>query len=252
MAMYDLPRWPSSYAELAIRYGKPVEEATVLIVEDESALTHLMSKSMRKMGYEVVVATDGGEAIESVRRHDVDLIVLDLMLPAMDGYQVCREIRRFSGVPIIIMTALNRTEDIVQGLEAGADDYMIKPFPFSDLAARIYALLRRAYWSKTERAVPERTVQLHADDRSVTISDRHVQLSPTEYKLLHCLVQSADQVVSRETLLMQVWGYLPPGKASILHTTIRRLREKVELDPEEPDHIVTVSGVGYKFSPQTG
>lgn len=225
------------------------ESTTVLVVEDEEALCYLLCRSIEKMGYQVSTAKDGLSALEIVKQNDVSLVILDIMLPGMDGYAVCREMRKVTNAPIVMVTAMGGVDDVVRGLEAGADEYVTKPFSFADLTAKVYALLRRVYWSRHQPLLGDEVVQLHSENHEAIVRGCPVKLSPIEFKLLRSLAQSAEKAVSHEVLMMDVWGYQPQGKASILHTNIRRLREKIEENPADPAHIITVAGFGYKFVP---
>jgi DNA-binding response OmpR family regulator len=221
---------------------------TILVVDDEPHLNHLICLSLERMGFTVLTAEDGLAAIDLVQKHEIDLVLLDILIPKMDGYSVCREVRKQSNAPIIMVTALNTTEQIVSALEAGADDYLVKPFVFADLAARIYALLRRVYRVEQKNNSLPWDMEFHIKSHSVTLCSREIPLRPVEFRLLQCLAQSAEKAVSHETLLMEVWGYRPTGKLTIVHTNIRRLRKKIELDPAVPKHIITIPGLGYKFT----
>lgn len=225
------------------------EAWTVLVVEDEQALNHLLCRSVEREGFQAIAAADGRSALDAIHHGNIKLVLLDVRLPKMDGYTVCSKIRQMTDVPIIMLSAMSRTDDVVRGLEAGADDYVVKPFSFKDLMARIYALLRRTHWSKNRHLFEHSVVRLQRESQGVLIGDRLVKLTPTEFKLLDMLSQSAEETVSFKKLMMGVWGYQPKGKAAILHTNIRRLREKIEDDPADPVHIVTVARFGYKFIP---
>lgn len=226
-----------------------IGSTTILIVEDEEALCYLLSRSVEKMGYQVAIAQDGLSALEIIQKRNINLVLLDIMLPEMDGYTVCQEMRKVTDAPIIMLTAMGSVDDVVRGLEVGADEYITKPFSFSDLTARVYALLRRAYWSQHRQLVGGGVIRLHTENQEAIVRGQAVKLSPIEFKLLRALAQSAEKAVSHEVLMMDVWGYQPQGKASILHTNIRRLREKIEENPADPTHIITVAGFGYKFVP---
>ena len=225
------------------------ESTTILVVEDEEALCYLLCRSIEKMGYQATIAKDGLSALEIIKQNDVSLVILDILLPGMDGYAVCSEMRKVTDAPIVMVTAMGDVDDVVRGLEVGADEYVTKPFSFADLTAKVYALLRRAYWSRHQPLVGDEGIQLLSENNEAIVRGRSVKLSPIEFKLLRSLAQSAEKAVSHEVLMMDVWGYQPQGKASILHTNIRRLREKIEEDPADPAHIITVAGFGYKFMP---
>jgi DNA-binding response OmpR family regulator len=227
-----------------------VRAKTILVVEDEPTLVAALSYNLRKDGYEVIAARDGVTALQEARRARPDVIVLDLMLPKMDGIEVCRRIRSESEVPILILTAKNEELDKVVGLEIGADDYLTKPFGMRELIARIRALLRRAGQG---RPVAD-AQQLVAGDLELDVRGRTVQcrgaavtLKPKEFDLLFFLVRNAGQVFNREHLLEHVWGYEYFGGSRTVDVHMRWLREKLEAQPGHPQHLLTVRGVGYKF-----
>jgi DNA-binding response OmpR family regulator len=223
---------------------------TVLVVEDEASLASTLSYNLRKNGFNVMQAFDGIEALQVARRGNPDVIVLDLMLPRMDGIEVCRRIRADSDVPIIMLTAKSEELDRVVGLEIGADDYLTKPFSMRELMARVRALLRRS----AARGPAEDASQIVAGDltldlrgRTVRRAGAEVQLKPKEFDLLFFLAKNAGQVFTREQLLEHVWGYEFFGGSRTVDVHIRWLREKLEASPGSPHHLLTVRGVGYKF-----
>jgi two-component system response regulator MtrA len=220
----------------------------VLIVDDDTALAEMLGIVLRNEGYEPAVVTHGDEAIPVLREFKPDLVLLDLMLPGKDGIDVCREIRAESGVPVVMLTAKSDTVDIVVGLEAGADDYVVKPFKPKELVARVRARLRR-----TDDPKPER---LQIGDLSIDVAGHSVKrdgdpigLTPLEFDLLACLARKPWQVFSREELLEKVWGYRHAADTRLVNVHVQRLRSKVERDPEKPEVVVTVRGVGYKAGP---
>jgi DNA-binding response OmpR family regulator len=222
----------------------------VLVVEDEPSLASTLSYNLRKNGFDVLAASDGVAGLQEARRAKPDVIVLDLMLPKMDGLEVCRRIRAESDVPILILTAKSEELDKVVGLEVGADDYLTKPFGMRELMARVRALLRRA----GHRAQAEDATRIVAGDleldvrgRTVRRSGTDVALKPKEFDLLFFLAKNAGQVFTREQLLEQVWGYEFFGGSRTVDVHVRWLREKLEAEPAHPQHLLTVRGVGYKF-----
>jgi len=223
----------------------------ILLVDDDPTLVEGLSYSLKREGYEVAVAADGLRALECVREEQPDLVILDIMLPQLDGFEVCRILRAAGAkVPILMLTA--KTEEVGKavGLELGADDYFTKPFGLRELVARIRALLRRAQMVK-EAAQDE---VLHCGDLEINVSSRTVrrgdsllELSPKEFDLLAFLAKNRGQVFSRDALLERVWGHDWIGDPRTVDVHIRWLREKIELDPANPRRILTVRGVGYKF-----
>jgi DNA-binding response OmpR family regulator len=226
----------------------------ILLVEDDERIRASMRLSLEDEGYEIEEAASGEEALDAHARALVgepfDLLVVDIMLPGMDGFDCCRELRKVSAVPIIMVTARTDTHDIVAGLEAGADDYVTKPFEPKELAARIRALLRRA------RAGEDSPVALVFGDLEilpeagvVKRSGEEVHLTRTEFLLLCELAANSGKVLSREQLLERVWSYDYFGDGRLVDVHVRRLRTKIEHDPSEPRHVITVRGLGYKLAP---
>ena len=225
----------------------------VLVVDDEPIVTEVVERYLLREGYQVMVAADGEAALELARDNGPDLIVLDLMLPKLDGLEVCRQLRMESSVPIIMLTAKGEESDKILGLGLGADDYLTKPFGPGELAARVKAVLRRT------RAAPAQalagdvlklgTLRINPRSRSVERDGQALHLTAKEFDLLYFLAKSAGQVFTREQLLDNVWDYEWYGDASTVTVHIRRLREKVEPNPMRPRYIKTVWGVGYKFEP---
>lgn len=224
--------------------------ARILIAEDEAPLRNLVRMSLEANGHQVTVVGNGEEALASFIATPFDLVILDIMMPKMDGLEVCREIRRRSETPVIMITALGSTEDLVKGLETGADDYIAKPFTFREVQARINAILRRMQWaaeSKPQSVIQIGRVAVDADAMEVRVAGQPIHLTPIEFKLLYTLMSKAGKALSRPQLFQEVWGYDFIGATNLVEVTIRRLREKVEVDPSNPDHILTVRGAGYKF-----
>lgn len=226
----------------------------VLVVDDEKMIRSLLKMSLQRMGYEVTTADDGAQALDLFQNQSFDLVLLDILMPNVDGFTVCSELRRTSDVPIVMLTALNRPDDIVRGLELGADNYITKPFTFKEVEARIRAILRRTT-NKIEaepvQVLEHGDVRLDGGMRAATVAGNLVELTRTEYQLLHYLMTHVDSPVSKEDLLERVWGYeAADTNSNIVELAIRRLRKKMEEDASQPSRLVTVRGIGYKFTPK--
>ncbi len=223
----------------------------ILIVDDEKTIVKGLRFSLEKEGYEITTAYDGEEALRVFKAEAPDLIVLDLMLPGLDGFEVCRAIRKESEVPIIMLTARGEDIDKILGLELGADDYMTKPFNPRELTARVKAIMRRSQTSvqgiANMQVISIRDMQIDLLQHKVKISDKNVDLTVKEFALLSLLASHPGQVFSREKLLEHVWGYDYYGDARTVDVHMRHLREKIEQDPSTPQLILTVWGAGYKF-----
>ena len=222
----------------------------VLVVDDEQTVTEVVERYLRREGYDVALAADGAEALQIAQEWAPDLVVLDLMLPEMDGLEVCRELRRETQVPIIMLTARGEETDRVVGLELGADDYMVKPFSPRELVARVKSVLRRA--SSGPAQAPGGTLRfddltINPQTRAVTVGGKEANLTAKEFDLLLFLATHPGQVFTRAQLMDQVWDYTYAADYSTVTVHIRRLREKIEVDPMRSRHIKTVWGVGYKF-----
>ena len=226
--------------------------AKVLVVDDEASIVNIISYNLKKEGYEVITAEDGEAGLELAMNENPDLILLDIMMPKMDGYEVCRKIREKSNVPIIMLTARADEVDKVIGLEMGADDYVTKPFGNRELIARVKAHLRRS--TSKESPTEKGNVQTFGDltidfDRyEVTKRGEVINLTMREFELLTFLATQKSQIFNRETLLEKVWGYEYFGDVRAVDVTIRRLREKIEDDPGKPRYVITKRGIGYYFS----
>lgn len=225
---------------------------TILLVDDEPTMVEALQYNLIREGYRVISAADGVEALERARADNPDLIILDLMLPRMDGLEVCRTLRRESMVPIIILTAKDTEVDTVLGLELGADDYLVKPVRLRELLARVKARLRRMEPPRPPAPPVLERVQfgrivVERDSRRVFRDDREIVLTLKEYDLLDYLLANAGKVMSREVLLDKVWGYEYAGDSRTVDVHIRWLREKVEEEPANPRHIKTVRGIGYRL-----
>ena len=220
-------------------------KSRILVVDDDVALAEMIGIVLESEGFEVSYCADGAKAVPTFRADQPDLILLDLMLPGMDGVQICEIIRQESDVPIIMLTAKSDTVDVVTGLEAGADDYVPKPFKPKELIARVRARLRRGDDAEMPRL---RIADLEIDvaGHEVTRDGQQIALTPLEFDLLVALARRPQQVFSREVLLEQVWGYRHAGDTRLVNVHVQRLRSKIEHDPEDPKIVVTVRGVGYK------
>lgn len=228
----------------------------IMIVEDDRTLLGVLKYNLAKDGYGVVTAIDGAQALEVARSEKPELIVLDIMLPKLDGFEVCRILRREMTVPILMLTAKIEEVDKVVGLELGADDYMTKPFSMREFLARIRAMLRRTEMMKQEIAsskevkpsvVKVGSLEIDPVRHQVSLSGSVLDLSPKEFDLLAFLASNQARVFSRDYLLEKVWGYDYAGDTRTVDVHIRWLRQKIEVDPAHPRHLLTVRGVGYKF-----
>jgi DNA-binding response OmpR family regulator len=224
--------------------------ARILLVDDERSVQTLLTYPLRKDGYEVVSAHDGREALDAFARQRFDLIVLDLMLPKIDGIEVCRRLRARSQVPIIMLTAKGDELDKVLGLEIGADDYITKPFSVREFRSRVRAALRRSDMSRTRAAaepIVAGALEIDFDRRAVTVGGDAATLTYVEFEILAALAATPGRVLSREELLEQVWGDSAYRDPRTIDVHIRHLREKIEPDPRRPEYLLTVRGVGYRF-----
>ncbi|MBE5996504.1 MAG: response regulator transcription factor [Lachnospiraceae bacterium] len=224
----------------------------VLVVDDEKNIVKGIRFSLEQEGFEVTSAYDGEEALNQAKQNEFDIILLDLMLPKLSGLDVCQQIREFSGVPIIMLTAKGEDMDKILGLEYGADDYITKPFNILEVKARIKAILRRTTRPESE-AEPVKVVEIgglkmDCDSRRVYVNGKEINLTAKEFDVLELLVFNPNKVYSRENLLNIVWGYEYPGDVRTVDVHIRRLREKIEENPSDPRYVHTKWGVGYYFN----
>jgi len=224
----------------------------ILVVDDEKNIIKGIKFSLEQDGMDVSVAYDGEEGLALAKENQFDLIVLDVMLPKLDGLEVCQSIREFSDTPIIMLTAKSEDMDKIMGLEYGADDYLTKPFNILELKARIRAILRRSVKGNGKTSADKgahnvRGLEIEVDSRRVNISGREVNLTAKEFDLLELLMENAERVYTREELLNTVWGYDYPGDVRTVDVHVRRLREKIEDAPSDPKYIHTKWGVGYYF-----
>jgi len=225
----------------------------ILIVEDEASIAEVVSLYLKRAGYEVQIASDGKQALNILERKIPDFVILDLMLPEVDGLSLTRWLRDRSDVPIIMLTARREEIDRITGLEMGADDYVVKPFSPQELVSRVRAVMRRLgreqTEAETERNLSFADLAINPRSRVVSIKDMTIELNVKEFDMLYLLARHPKQVFTREQLLERVWGgaqYIDPGTVTV---HVRRLREKIEADPSHPARLVTVWGVGYKFEP---
>jgi DNA-binding response OmpR family regulator len=221
---------------------------SVLLVEDDENVRETLALNLRAEGYDVRLAADGEAGLESARGEPADVVILDVMLPKLDGLTVCRILRRESGVPILLLTARGTETDKIIGLEMGADDYIVKPFSLGEFLARVRAALRRG---RTRAAAVQEVeggpLRLDLAARRAFRGDREINLAPREFDLLSLLLRNRGAVLSRDLLLARVWGEDFPGDPRTVDVHIRWLRQKIEADPSNPEWIVTVRGVGYRF-----
>lgn len=229
---------------------EPTAPRLILVVDDESRMRRFIRMNMELEGYQIIEAENGLVALEQIRQHTPDLVIMDVMMPEMDGFETLKLLREISTVPVVLLTVKSEEDDKIQGLSLGADDYVTKPFSPRELMTRVTAVLRRAEWP----APPPRTI-LRIDDRlsvdfnrhQVIVNEERIDLRPTEYRLLNHLIQNAGWVVPHETLLAKVWGYEYRDETHYLRLYINYLRKKIEDDPAKPYYILTERGVGYRF-----
>jgi two-component system KDP operon response regulator KdpE len=229
----------------------PREAKRILVVDDEARMIGFIRMNLELEGYQVLEAHDGFKALEMVRTQLPDLVLLDVMMPGLDGFETLRMLREFSSVPVIMLTAKGEEEDKVRGLELGADDYVTKPFGSRELSSRVRAVLRRA---EMPTVSPDKAI-LKIDDRlsvdfnrrEVIVEGKHIKLRPTEYRLLYHLIENAGWTVPHEQLLAKVWGYEYRDETHYVRLYVNYLREKIEEDPSNPKYILTERGVGYRF-----
>ncbi len=243
---------PQHYKRRSGERGTSAEDERqrrILVADDDPNIAQFIQLTLSS--YEVVAVENGLEAIKTFEESEFDVLILDVMMPYVDGFQACQRIREVSDVPIIILTSRDGTDDVVHGFELGADDYITKPFKMAELTARIEAILRRAEGSnkqKTPSIVRVGDLVIDEPRHRVTVRGEEVSLTPMEFELLYFLAANAGQVFDRETLFREVWGYEYVGETNLVDVCVRRLREKVEIEPSHPRIIITVRGVGYKLA----
>jgi two-component system KDP operon response regulator KdpE len=223
---------------------------TVLIIDDDKTLIDLLGQALGKAGYEIMSATNGIDGLQILYKHSVDLVILDVMMPRMDGWETCTRIRDISDVPVIMLTAKDEEADALKGFQRGADDYVTKPFSFAELTARVKAVLQRAH--KTPHDEQKNVyicneLVVDADNSQVMVRGKPVSLTPTEFQLLLTLVENAGRILSHEQLLSQVWGPEYIDEPGYVKRYIWYLRQKIEEDPSAPQYIITERGFGYKL-----
>jgi two-component system response regulator MtrA len=223
----------------------------ILVADDDPSIATLIQVTLKDPRYDIVAARHGLEALKAFEKGTFDVVILDVMMPYVDGFEACQRIRERSDVPIVMLTSRDGTEDIVHGFELGADDYITKPFKTAELMARVEAILRRVEGYK-HRVAPSivRVGELEIDEprHRVSVRGEEVNLTPMEFELLYFLAANSGHVFDRETLFREVWGYDYVGETNLVDVCVRRLREKVEVEPSRPRIIVTVRGVGYKLA----
>jgi len=215
------------------------------VVDDDPALAEMLTIVLRGEGIEVETCGSGGDALRVFRGYRPDVVLLDVMLPGKDGFEICREIRKESDTPVVMLTARGETSDVVRGLEVGADDYVVKPFKPKELVARVRAQMRRSSGGAPE-VLTIADLEIDYSGHRVTRGDQVISLTPLEFELLACLARKPWQVFTREMLLRDVWGYQQVADTRLVNVHVQRLRGKVEVDPDDPKVVVTVRGVGYR------
>jgi DNA-binding response OmpR family regulator len=222
----------------------------ILVADDDLPSVKLTSYLLEEAGYQVVKAYDGPSILQSIEQHNPDLVLLDVMMPKASGFDICRQIRRTSDVPIIFLSARSQLQDRVMGLQIGGDDYLIKPFEPSELLARVEAVLRRRNSDMLNPSVrlSQGDITLDPVEHKVLFANgRTVELTPLEFRLLYYLMKNSGRVLNTSQILSKVWGYDYEGESNLVAVYVRRLRTKVEEDPERPRHVITVRNLGYKF-----
>ena len=226
----------------------------VVVADDDPQLLRLVTRNLELEDFEVAPTSDGQQALERIEAKMPDLVILDVMMPKMDGFTVCERVREFSAVPIIIVTARGQDQDKVRGLDLGADDYLTKPFSVDELLARVRAVLRRTQVTASQNAIGLRSnltigaLTIDFAQHRVTVDGRDVDLTPVEYRLLAYLAQNAGRVVTQDLLLEHVWGDEYVGESHLLQVNVNRLRRKIEEDPAHPRYLLTKTGIGYLFA----
>lgn len=225
-------------------------KARILVVDDEAPIGDIICTALGKRGYDVIYASDAEAAIDVFHREHIDLFILDVMMPRMDGFAFCEWLRRRSNTPVIMLTAKGSLNDIVRGFDAGADDYITKPFTMKELEVRVQAILRRMAWAneqQVEKVLKIGAISVDMESRLVALNGTPIHVTPIEFELLFYLMSHAGQAISKNVLFRDVWGYDVPEDTNLVEVGIRRLREKIEQDPSTPEYILTVRGIGYKF-----
>ncbi|HEX6483670.1 MAG TPA: response regulator transcription factor [Ktedonobacteraceae bacterium] len=236
----------------------PAKKTIILTADDDPQLLRLVTRNLQLEGYDVIAVSNGQQALAQIEQEVPDLVLLDVMMPKMDGFTVCYRVREFSNVPIIIVTARGQDQDKVRGLDLGADDYLTKPFSVDELLARVRAVLRRTQFTAKDNSQGMQTtttigdLEIDYSQHLVKMAGREVTLTPTEYRILAYLAQNAGRVLTQDLLLEHVWGGEYLGESHMLQVNINRLRRKLEVDPTHPRYILTKVGVGYYLVAQPG
>ena len=236
----------------------PAKKTTVVAADDDPQLLRLVTRNLQLEGYDVIAVSDGQQALTQIEQQVPNLVLLDVMMPKMDGFTVCHRVREFSTVPIIIVTARGQDQDKVRGLDLGADDYLTKPFSVDELLARVRAVLRRTQFTAKDSSQGLQTTAIIGDleidysQHLVKMAGREITLTPTEYRILAYLAQNAGRVLTQDLLLEHVWGGEYLGESHMLQVNINRLRRKLEVDPTHPRYILTKVGVGYYLAALPG
>ena len=234
----------------------PAKKSLILVADDDPQLLRLVSRNLQLDGYDVVAVSDGQQALEQAEAQPFDALLLDVMMPKLDGFSVCARVREFSTVPILIVTARGQDQDKVHGLDLGADDYLTKPFSVEELLARVRAVLRRAHLfadgngQQLQPAVTLGDISIDFAQHRVEVAHQEVELTPIEYRLLAYLAQNVGRVVTQDLLLDHVWGEEYMGESHLLQVNINRVRHKIEADPTHPRYLLTKVGVGYMLASQ--
>ncbi len=232
----------------------PAKKTTILTADDDPQILRLVTRNLDLDGYDVIAVSDGQAALEQIEAHPPDLVLLDIMMPRMDGFTVTQRVREFSSVPIMLLTARGQDEDKIHGLDLGADDYLTKPFSVEELLARVRAVLRRSQLGADSHSLSAKTTvgELEVDyvQHLVTMRGQEITLTPTEYRILAYLAQNAGRVVTQDLLLEHVWGAEYIGESHMLQVNINRLRRKIEDDHTHPRYLLTKVGIGYLLANQ--
>ncbi len=241
----------NGHSQMQARYDSMSRRIRILIADDDEQLRQLLQATLQRAGHHVILAKDGEQALDLFTQQKVDLVILDAMMPKMDGFALCAELRKRSDTPIVMLTALNRPDDIVNGFALGADDYITKPFAFRELEVRLQAIMRRIAWINERpsfRVMMCGDIEMDEDLHEVCVGGQHVHLTNIEYQLLRYLMSEKDRPVSKTDLFRNVWGYDVVGGTNLVEVAVRRLREKIEMNPSTPKYLVTVRGAGYKLT----
>jgi len=223
----------------------------ILVVDDEAQMVGIIAYALETQGFSVGVAYDGISAVEKIKDDSFDLVVLDINLPKMDGFEVCRYIRENISIPVVLLTARDDQQDVVQGLEYGADDYIKKPFNPRELALRVSAILRRSGWGKISQPLSVRDLMIDYESMQVFLADQSILMTSNEFQLIACLASNAGKVLTWRELMKKAWNLESwEGGKEMVKTAIYRLRQKIEKDPHNPEYILTVRGTGYIMPPE--